>query len=335
MGCMSCAKGKFLQAHPFSYPLWAQPKDPIFNKDTAGMGEVDVWDLAPPTSGPEDLRDGQPNRSTCLFRHWTSVCLLEVFLNITFLRWLVPQHPLRVTILQLASLLKWRELIYWKIPKLPQSYQRRLVGKWISFGVPRLQIIWTFATNAAPSEPEEFFQTFHGTPPCGPVVSKGDQDCGRRHLPPQRRFTSALFASDDWLIWTCLNQSFPFIQPIINPKDDPESHLIGCLWVGALQNLVLHASPCYFESHFNNLQQLQSPHRSSITSCHIVPHLPQCTVGPASVQPGSSGCPWVPVASGCQAMKAGALGKLERGAWAVASLGSQPLKRMEFLGGTD
>lgn len=33
MGCMSCAKGKFLQAHPFSYPLWAQPKDPIFNKE--------------------------------------------------------------------------------------------------------------------------------------------------------------------------------------------------------------------------------------------------------------------------------------------------------------
>lgn len=60
MGCMSCAKGKFLQAHPFSYPLWAQPKDPIFNKDTAvGMGsEVHKhvgW--APPTSGPEDLPD--------------------------------------------------------------------------------------------------------------------------------------------------------------------------------------------------------------------------------------------------------------------------------------
>ena len=49
MGCMSCAKGKFLQAHPFSYPLWAQPKDPIFNKDA----EMDICILAgnlPPIS---------------------------------------------------------------------------------------------------------------------------------------------------------------------------------------------------------------------------------------------------------------------------------------------
>lgn len=99
MGCMSCAKGKFLQAHPFSYPLWAQPKDPIFNKDTAvGMGsEVHKhvgW--APPTSGPEDLMLGMPGhpyrqhshksgRKTCLCRHWTSACW-KFTANVTFLR---------------------------------------------------------------------------------------------------------------------------------------------------------------------------------------------------------------------------------------------------------
>ena len=33
MGCLSCARGKFLKAHPFSYPLWARPGDSIFSKD--------------------------------------------------------------------------------------------------------------------------------------------------------------------------------------------------------------------------------------------------------------------------------------------------------------
>ncbi|CAK8998734.1 unnamed protein product [Durusdinium trenchii] len=33
MGCLSCAKGRFLKAHPFLYPLWAQPEDPIFNEE--------------------------------------------------------------------------------------------------------------------------------------------------------------------------------------------------------------------------------------------------------------------------------------------------------------
>jgi len=33
MGCLSCARGKFLKAHPFSYPLWAQPQDAIFEKE--------------------------------------------------------------------------------------------------------------------------------------------------------------------------------------------------------------------------------------------------------------------------------------------------------------
>eukprot|EP00913_Durusdinium_trenchii_P025825 g24237.t1 len=36
MGCLSCAKGRFLKAHPFLYPLWAQPEDPIFNEDWPG-----------------------------------------------------------------------------------------------------------------------------------------------------------------------------------------------------------------------------------------------------------------------------------------------------------
>ncbi|CAJ1418094.1 unnamed protein product [Effrenium voratum] len=33
MGCLSCAKGKFLPAHPFSYPLWAQPHEHIFSEE--------------------------------------------------------------------------------------------------------------------------------------------------------------------------------------------------------------------------------------------------------------------------------------------------------------
>ncbi|CAE7922175.1 ACY3, partial [Symbiodinium necroappetens] len=33
MGCLSCAKGKFLPAHPFSYPLWAQPGAGIFERE--------------------------------------------------------------------------------------------------------------------------------------------------------------------------------------------------------------------------------------------------------------------------------------------------------------
>ena len=33
MGCLSCAKGKFLPAHPFSYPLWAQPGASIFQRE--------------------------------------------------------------------------------------------------------------------------------------------------------------------------------------------------------------------------------------------------------------------------------------------------------------
>ena len=32
MGCLSCAKGRFLPSHPMTYPMWAQPDNPIFKK---------------------------------------------------------------------------------------------------------------------------------------------------------------------------------------------------------------------------------------------------------------------------------------------------------------
>lgn len=48
MGCLSCARGKFLKAHPFSYPLWARPGDDIFSKE---MGR---WQV----------------RALFLFSHW-------------------------------------------------------------------------------------------------------------------------------------------------------------------------------------------------------------------------------------------------------------------------
>ncbi|CAK9026191.1 unnamed protein product [Durusdinium trenchii] len=45
MGCLSCARGKFLKAHPFSYPLWAQPGDEIFSKEL----KIVVADTCPHT----------------------------------------------------------------------------------------------------------------------------------------------------------------------------------------------------------------------------------------------------------------------------------------------
>eukprot|EP00440_Ansanella_granifera_P072688 gb/GFBE01078880.1/.p1 GENE.gb/GFBE01078880.1/~~gb/GFBE01078880.1/.p1 ORF type:complete len:251 (+),score=54.53 gb/GFBE01078880.1/:1-753(+) len=33
MGCLSCAKGRFIAAHPMSYPMWAQPGDAIFQHE--------------------------------------------------------------------------------------------------------------------------------------------------------------------------------------------------------------------------------------------------------------------------------------------------------------
>jgi len=45
MGCLSCARGKFLKAHPFSYPLWARPGDSIFSKEL----KIVVADTCPHT----------------------------------------------------------------------------------------------------------------------------------------------------------------------------------------------------------------------------------------------------------------------------------------------
>jgi len=33
MGCRSCGKGRFIAAHPMSYPMWAKPGDEIFEKE--------------------------------------------------------------------------------------------------------------------------------------------------------------------------------------------------------------------------------------------------------------------------------------------------------------
>lgn len=43
MGCLSCARGKFLKAHPFSYPLWARPHDSIFSKDLGLENSLKLW----------------------------------------------------------------------------------------------------------------------------------------------------------------------------------------------------------------------------------------------------------------------------------------------------
>eukprot|EP00438_Fugacium_kawagutii_P019986 Skav227320 [mRNA] locus=scaffold4402:77511:78269:- [translate_table: standard] len=56
MGCLSCARGKFLKAHPFSYPLWAQPRDQIFNKEI----KIVVADTCPHT-GNEGWCPGKAN----------------------------------------------------------------------------------------------------------------------------------------------------------------------------------------------------------------------------------------------------------------------------------
>ena len=60
MGCLSCARGKFLKAHPFSYPLWAGPRDDIFSKEI----KIVVADTCP-HSGNEGWcpkSQGQGNR---------------------------------------------------------------------------------------------------------------------------------------------------------------------------------------------------------------------------------------------------------------------------------
>ncbi|OLQ02037.1 N-acyl-aromatic-L-amino acid amidohydrolase (carboxylate-forming) [Symbiodinium microadriaticum] len=53
MGCLSCAKGKFLPAHPFSYPLWAQPGAGIFEREI----KIVVADTCP-HHGNEVKEDG-------------------------------------------------------------------------------------------------------------------------------------------------------------------------------------------------------------------------------------------------------------------------------------
>ena len=40
MGCLSCAKGRFLPSHPMAYPMWAQPDNPIFKEVGAAFSCV-------------------------------------------------------------------------------------------------------------------------------------------------------------------------------------------------------------------------------------------------------------------------------------------------------
>ena len=136
------------------------------------------------------------------------------------------------------------------------------------------------------------------------MVSKGDQDCGRRHLPPQRRFTSAsaLFATDNWLVSRTMSNMFEPIFAVhirsywYDPKDDPTS-FAALLMDRTLQGLMLHAFPWW--------------NHASTASCHIMPHF----------TPGNEG--WCPGKTG-----QGHLGRFGPGQ-------IQHVKRMECLRGTN
>ena len=66
-------------------------------------------------------------RKTCLCRHWTSACW-KFTANITFLRLVAGSLATRtrVALLQLAGFLEWRDLIYWKIPKIILNFSDEL-----------------------------------------------------------------------------------------------------------------------------------------------------------------------------------------------------------------